>query len=232
MISTKPGLARYLRTTAGGLLRTDEAAIKAGAKLDRKYLLRSSDPELSPADIALGYKQLWQIERGWRDMKQIIDLRPVYHRREDRIRAHVVLCWLALLRVRVAETSCEESWPQLRRELEKLQLGSFRALLAASASARRSRLLSAPSSPGSSSPSRRVFRSSRRQHPEAPRPPRRRYTPLPCATALPTRKTATFRGLSQGTATERRARASNHIEPGASLRSKGPTLAPCPTLFV
>ena len=126
VISTKPGLARYLRTTAGGLLRTDEAAIKAEAKLDGKYLLRCSDPTLSAADIALGYQQLWQIERGWRDMKQVLDLRPVYHRREDRIRAHVVLCWLALLLVRVAETTCEESWPQLRRELEKLQLGSFR----------------------------------------------------------------------------------------------------------
>jgi len=126
VISTKPGLARYLRTTAGGLLRIDEQAIKAEEKLDGKYLLRCSDPRLSAEDIALGYKQLWQVERGWRDMKQVLDLRPVYHRREDRIRAHVVLCWLALLLVRVMETSCGDSWPSLRRELEKLQLGSFR----------------------------------------------------------------------------------------------------------
>ena len=38
-------------------------------------------------------------------MKQVLDLRPVYHRREDRIRAHVLLCWLALLLIRVAETT-------------------------------------------------------------------------------------------------------------------------------
>jgi len=126
VISTKPGLARFLRTTAGGLLRVDEAAIKAEEKLDGKYLLRSSDPSLSAEDIALGYKQLAEVERGWRDMKQVLELRPVYHRREDRIRAHVVLCWLALLLVRVIETTCEESWPQLRRELEQLKLGSFR----------------------------------------------------------------------------------------------------------
>jgi hypothetical protein len=126
VISTRPGLARFLRTTAGGLLRVDEAAIKAEEKLDGKYLLRSSDPALSAEDIALGYKQLAEVERGWRDMKQVLELRPVYHRREDRIRAHVVLCWLALLLVRVIETTCEESWPQLRRELEQLQLGSFR----------------------------------------------------------------------------------------------------------
>jgi len=124
-ISTKPGLARYLRTTAGGLLRVDEGAVRAEEKLDGKYLLRCSDPTLSAADIALGYKQLAQVERGWRDMKQVLDLRPVYHRREDRIRAHVVLCWLALLLVRACENSCEDTWPNLRRELQKLQLGSF-----------------------------------------------------------------------------------------------------------
>jgi len=126
VISTRPGLARFLRVTPGGLLRVDEGAIKAEEKLDGKYLLRSSDPTLSAADIALGYKQLLEIERGWRDMKQVLDLRPVYHRREDRIRAHVVLCWLALLLVRVIETTCEETWPALRHELEKLRLGSFR----------------------------------------------------------------------------------------------------------
>jgi hypothetical protein len=125
VISTKPGLARFLRTTAGGLLRIDEAAIQAEERLDGKYLLRCSDPTLSPADIALGYKQLAEVERGWRDMKQVIDLRPVYHRKEERIRAHVVLCWLALLLIRVTETSCEQSWPSLRRELEKIKVGSF-----------------------------------------------------------------------------------------------------------
>jgi hypothetical protein len=125
VISTKPGLARYLRTTAGGLLRIDEAAIKAEERLDGKYLLHCSDPTLSAADIALGYKQLAEVERGWRDMKQVIDLRPVYHRKEERIRAHVVLCWLALLLIRVTETSCGDSWPNMRRELEKIKVGSF-----------------------------------------------------------------------------------------------------------
>ena len=125
VISTRPGVARFLRTTAGGLLRIDAEAIASEAKLDGKYLLRSSDPSLSAEDIALGYKQLWQVERGWRSMKQVLDLRPACHRREDRTRAHVVLCWLALLLVRVIETTCEGSWPQLHRELEKLQLGSF-----------------------------------------------------------------------------------------------------------
>ena len=105
VISTKPGLNRFLRTTPGGLLRVDAQAITAEAKLDGKYLLRSNDPHLSAEDIALGYKQLLEVERGWRDMKQILDLRPVHHRLEDRIRAQVTLCWLALLLIRIAETT-------------------------------------------------------------------------------------------------------------------------------
>ncbi len=125
VISTKPGLHRYLRVTPSGLLRTDKHAVKAESRLDGKYLLRSSDPHLSTEDIALGYKQLLEVERGWRDMKHVIDLRPIYHRLEDRIRAHVILCWLALLLVRVAETTTGQTWPALRRDLDRLHVGTF-----------------------------------------------------------------------------------------------------------
>ncbi len=125
VISTKPGLHRFLRVTPGGLLRTNQRAIKTETGLDGKYLLRSSDPHLSTEDIALGYKQLLEVERGWRDMKQVIDLRPIYHRLEDRIRAHVVLCWLALLLVRVAETTTGQTWATLRRDLDRLHVGTF-----------------------------------------------------------------------------------------------------------
>jgi hypothetical protein len=73
----------------------------------------------------LGYKQLLEVERGWRDMKQIIDLRPVYHRLEERIRAHVILCWLALLLIRITETTTGTTWHHTRRELDRLHLGTF-----------------------------------------------------------------------------------------------------------
>ena len=125
VLSTKPGLNRYLRVTPGGLLRVDAAKAKAEENLDGKYLLRTSDPKMTAEDIALGYKQLLEVERGWRDMKQVIDLRPVYHRREDRIRAHVILCWLALLLARIAENACGQTWPVLRRELGKIHVGTF-----------------------------------------------------------------------------------------------------------
>ena len=58
-------------------------------------------------------------------MKQVIDLRPVCHRKEERIRAHVILCWLALLLARIAENACEDTWPSLRRELDRIHVGTF-----------------------------------------------------------------------------------------------------------
>jgi hypothetical protein len=125
VISTKPGLKKFLKTTPGGLLRTDRARIKAEQRLDGKFLLRCGDAKISAEDIALGYKQLLEVERGWRDMKQIIDLRPVYHHLEDRIRAHVTLCWLALLLIRITETSTGQTWNHLRGELQRIHLGTF-----------------------------------------------------------------------------------------------------------
>jgi hypothetical protein len=84
-INSKPGLNRFLRATADGKLRVDAAKVKTEANFDGKYLLRCSDPKLSAEDIAVGYKQPLEVERGWRDMKSVLDLRPVYHRLEERI---------------------------------------------------------------------------------------------------------------------------------------------------
>ena len=124
-ISMMPGLNRFLRVTPGGLLRTDRARAKAEENLDGKYLLRSADPHMTAEDIAAGYKQLLEVERGWRDMKSVLDLRPVYHRLEERIRAHVILCWLALLLIRVAENHAGQTWPAMRRELQRISIGTF-----------------------------------------------------------------------------------------------------------
>jgi hypothetical protein len=63
-LPTMPGLRRYLRISSAGLLRVDRAAIAVEAKLDGKFLLRCSDPQLSAEDIALGYQQLLQVARG------------------------------------------------------------------------------------------------------------------------------------------------------------------------
>jgi len=121
-LKTKPAFARFLRTTPGGLLRVDRAAVGRDANFDGKFLLRTSDESLTAADIAEGYKGLYEAERGWRDLKSTIDLRPVYHHREDRIRAHVQLQWLALLLLRVAETTVGDTWRNIRDELQRLHL--------------------------------------------------------------------------------------------------------------
>ena len=118
----KPGLRRFLRRTPRGLLRIDKTAIAREAGLDGKWLLRTNDDTLTPDDLAAAYKQLVAVERGWRDMKGALRLRPVYHYREDRIRAHVQLCWLALLLIRVAETGTSDTWRNIRHELDRMHL--------------------------------------------------------------------------------------------------------------
>jgi len=121
-LRTKPGLRRYLRRTKAGLLRVDHAAAKRESHLDGKWLLRTCDPTLSAEDLAAAYKQLLAVERGWRDMKGALKLRPVFHHREDRIRGHVQLCWLALLLIRVIENTTGDTWNNQRHELDRLHL--------------------------------------------------------------------------------------------------------------
>jgi hypothetical protein len=118
----KPGLRRYLRRTKSGLLRIDHATAKAEAHMDGKWLLRTGDVTLSPEDLAAAYKQLLRVERGWRDLKGALGLRPVFHYREDRIRGHVQLCWLALLLIRVVENATGVTWRNARHELDRMHL--------------------------------------------------------------------------------------------------------------
>jgi Transposase DDE domain len=121
-LKDKPGLRRLLRRTRTGLLRVDRAAAAREARLDGKWLLRTNDHTLTPEDLAAAYKQLIAVERGWRDMKGALRLRPVFHHREDRIRTHVQLCWLALLLIRVAENAAGDTWRNLHHELDRMHL--------------------------------------------------------------------------------------------------------------
>ena len=115
-----PALGRWLRQQPSGRLVIDRAKVAAEQRLDGKYLLSTSDPDLSAEDIALGYKNLLEAERGFRDMKSTLQLRPVFHRLEPRIRAHVLLCWLALLLVRVAERRTGKTWHRIATELNRV----------------------------------------------------------------------------------------------------------------
>jgi transposase len=116
-----PALGRWLKQhPSTGRLSIDRAKVAAETRLDGKYLLATSDPDLSAEDVALGYKNLMEAERAFRTMKSTLYLRPVYHRLDQRIRAHVLLCWLALLLIRVAERRTATTWPTINRELGRI----------------------------------------------------------------------------------------------------------------
>jgi transposase len=115
-----PTLGRWLRQSPTGRLSLNRAKIKQEERLDGKYLIATSDPHLSAEDTALGYKNLLEAERGFRDLKSSLLLRPVFHRLEHRIRAHVLLCWLALLLVRVAERRAGMTWRRINTELSRV----------------------------------------------------------------------------------------------------------------
>jgi len=121
---THPTMRRFI-TRRHGRLVIDRRKVAHDKHLDGKFLLSSSDDDLTAEEIALYYKQLIEVEQCWRDQKHILDLRPIYHRKEDRIRAHVLLSFLALLLCRVAETRAKDTWRNLRRELERIHLGYF-----------------------------------------------------------------------------------------------------------
>ncbi|MGH2851182.1 MAG: IS1634 family transposase [Solirubrobacteraceae bacterium] len=120
-------LSRYLRQTKTSRLVLDHERIAAEEHIDGKYLLTTSDPSLSAEDVALGYKQLLEAERSFRDLKGVLRLRPVYHSKDERIRAHVLICFLALVVVRVAETRTGETWRTIRSELGTIRQGLFRS---------------------------------------------------------------------------------------------------------
>ena len=118
-------MGRYVKELKSGKLKIDTAKIKQEEKLDGKYLLSTSDQHLSAEDIALGYKQLMEVERAFRTLKGSLSLRPIYHSKDDRIRSHVLLCWLALLLIRIAEVETGMTWPKIQRPMQRLNLVEF-----------------------------------------------------------------------------------------------------------
>jgi Transposase DDE domain len=116
---------RYLRLTKGGLLRIDAAKRRAAEQLDGKFVVHSNDDSLTPADVALGYKQLQRVEEAWRSLKSGLRVRPVYHWAVQRIHAHVALSVLALLLERVIEQACGDTWRNIRADLERIKLAQL-----------------------------------------------------------------------------------------------------------
>ena len=102
----------------------DEAAQSQAEMMDGKLLLVTNVQDLKPAEVVSRYKALADIERGFRVLKSEIEIAPVYHRLPQRIRAHAMLCFIALIVYRVmrqrlklakSELTPERALAQLRR---------------------------------------------------------------------------------------------------------------------
>lgn len=116
------GFARFLKTGSATL---DEAALIADARLDGKFVL-TTNTQMPAEQVALTYKSLWRVERTFREQKSTLEVRPLYHQRDDACIGHIVASFLALrlevdLQQRLEKRGVEVSWPDLMRDLKQVQ---------------------------------------------------------------------------------------------------------------
>jgi transposase len=118
------GYARYIKVCKGGMT-IDTDKIDAEARFDGKWVLRTNMP-LSAERVALKYKELWQVEQVFRDVKSVLDTRPVFHKRDETIRGHVFCSFLALVLRKELDRRLEAAghqfeWADIKRDLKALQ---------------------------------------------------------------------------------------------------------------
>lgn len=117
------GYRKYLRG-GGKQFAVDEDKIKEEARYDGKWVL-TTNMDISPAEVALKYKQLWMVENVFRSMKSLLDTRPIYHKCDETIRGHVFCSFLALLlrkelEDRLARREWKLEWADVIRDLDNL----------------------------------------------------------------------------------------------------------------
>lgn len=81
--------------------------------LEGKYVIQTEEPNLSAVEAVAAYKELNEVERGFSHLKGLLELRPVYHRQDTRVQAHVFVAALALLLDRALEKSLRAAGSQL-----------------------------------------------------------------------------------------------------------------------
>jgi hypothetical protein len=118
------GFARFLVVNKGAVA-VDCEAVERDERLDGKFVLRTST-ELAAAEVALAYKSLWRVERAFRETKNTLDVRPIFHHRDDTTVGHIVGCFLALrlevdLQRRLDAAGVDCSWPDLMRDLDEVK---------------------------------------------------------------------------------------------------------------
>ncbi len=119
------GYRRYLLLKKDAVVGIDQKVLKKEARYDGKYVLRTNSI-LDTDQVALAYKDLWRVERAFREIKSSLDLRPVYHWKDSRVRGHIMVCFLALvlesaLRRKLLEKNIEVEYIYLLRDLQQLR---------------------------------------------------------------------------------------------------------------
>jgi transposase len=71
--------------------------------LEGTYLIRTEEPTLTPVEAVQAYKELSEVERAFRELKDVLAMRPIYHRRKERVQAHIFVAALAFLLDRALE---------------------------------------------------------------------------------------------------------------------------------
>lgn len=118
---------RFLKARSGAFT-LDEAAVARDERLDGKFVLRTNT-NLPADEVALAYKGLWRVERAFREQKSTLDVRPIFHQRDDMTVGHIAACFLALrlevdLRARLAAADTDHEaigWPDLIRDLTEVR---------------------------------------------------------------------------------------------------------------
>jgi transposase len=122
-------MGRFIKPDLGSPSFTysvDEEALEQAERLDGKLLLVTSLSDMAPEEVVHRYRSLADIERGFRVLKSEIEIAPVYHRLPDRIRAHALVCFLALvlyriLRMRLKAAQSPVSPSRLLKSLSRIQ---------------------------------------------------------------------------------------------------------------
>jgi transposase len=103
----------------------DFEKVKNDARFDGKWVLRTNT-QLAADKVALKYKELWQVERVFRDVKSMLETRPIFHKCDDTIRGHVFCSFLALVLRKELERHLEKAghvfeWSHIKQDLQALQ---------------------------------------------------------------------------------------------------------------
>jgi transposase len=118
------GYRKYLNLEKD-TVSVNQAKIEEEARYDGKWVLKTNTT-LTAEQAALKYKELWQVEQVFRDMKSVLDTRPIFHQRDETIRGHVFCSFLALVLRKELDRRLEKAghcfeWADIKQDLKALQ---------------------------------------------------------------------------------------------------------------